>query len=148
MKMRAITAIAAATGMSAILGVTQPVCAAEISQGDIKNLQQLVLRQQEQINIQAAQIRMLNEKLDSVLGKTEQNSTAIAAKADKQEVENLQTEAMVVSNSLKWTSRSMARSTGPDSGRTTATPARCTSSTIISPRPGWAWMPPPLSARA
>ena len=101
MKMRAITAIAAVTGMSAIAGVFQPACGAEISESDIKNLQQLVLRQQEQINTQAGQIRMLSEKLDSVLGKTEQNSTAIAAKADKQEMENLQTEAMVVSKQPK-----------------------------------------------
>lgn len=101
MKMRAITTIAAVTGMSAILGVSQPACGAEISDSDIRNLQQLVIRQQEQIDVQAGQIRMLSEKLDSVLGKTEQNSTAIAAKADKQEVENLQTEAMVVSKQPK-----------------------------------------------
>ena len=101
MEMRAITAIAATAGISAILGAAYPVCAAEISESDIQNLQQLVRRQQEQIDTQAGQIRMLSEKLDSVLGKTEQNSTAIAAKTAKQEAENLRTEAMVVSKQAK-----------------------------------------------
>ena len=95
------TAIAMVTGLSAMVGVSLTANAANISENDIKNLQQLVISQQQQLDAQAKQIKMLSEKLDSVLGKTEQNSTAIAAKADKNEVENLKTDTMVVSKQPK-----------------------------------------------
>lgn len=101
MKLRTIAAIATATGVSALIGAPHPALAAGLSDSEARELKQLVIRQQQQLDAQASQIRMLSEKLDGVLGKTEQNSTAIAAKADKKEVENLQTEAMVVSKQPK-----------------------------------------------
>ena len=96
MRKRTLTAIAMATGLSAIVGVSSPACATDISESDIKNLQQLVIRQQQQLDSQAEQIKALNDKLNSVLGKTEENTASIDTKADKKDFENLKTDTMVV----------------------------------------------------
>lgn len=101
MRKRTLTAIAAATGLSAIVCVSSPACATDISASDIKNLQQLVIRQQQQLDSQAGQIKALNDKLNSVLGKTEENTASIDTKADKKDVENLKTDTMVVSKQPK-----------------------------------------------
>ncbi len=86
-----------ATAMLVASGSPGSVLAVEVSEADLKALQELVIRQQQQLDAQAGQIRALNDKLDGVLGKTEQNTASIAAKADRQDVENLKSDKLVSS---------------------------------------------------
>jgi hypothetical protein len=90
-----VFALSAAVVLS--LAPVQPACSGGADEGAIQALQQLVKNQQQQLDAQANEIETLKGMLNSLLGQTEQNTAAIAEKADQKEMENLQSESMVVS---------------------------------------------------
>ncbi len=86
-----------AAGTSFALGGQMTALAGSMSGGSMQDLETLVKNQQSQLDTQASEIAALKEKLNALLGQTEQNKEALADKVDKKEIESLQTDKMVVS---------------------------------------------------
>ena len=92
-------AYALAAGTSLLLAISNPAHAG--GSGELKDLQQLVNSQQQQLDAQAGEIAALKEALNALLSQNEQTKSAIAEKADKKDIENLHTDTMVVSKNAK-----------------------------------------------
>lgn len=90
-----------ATKAALFIGIASTVSAGGTDNENIKDLERLVQRQQQQIDVQASEIEALKEMLHALLGQTEQNKTAIAAKADKQDLQNIHNESLVLSKNPK-----------------------------------------------
>lgn len=82
--------VALTAGLTLTAGFPQPDALGQ-------DLEKLVQNQQQQLDAQAAEIQLLKEQLSLLLGKTAQNTEAIATKADKKDVEEVETAKMVVS---------------------------------------------------
>jgi TolA-binding protein len=65
--------------------------------GSAYDLERMVKEQQKQLDTQAGEIAELKEQLKALLGTTEKNKEALAAKVDKEEIENLKIDRMVSS---------------------------------------------------
>lgn len=88
--------ITLAAGASLLLAVSGPACAEMKGEGQLEDLHQVVKSQQQQLDAQASEIQALKEKLNTLLGQTDKNSTAAAAKVDKKDTENLKKTDLVV----------------------------------------------------
>ena len=84
------------TGAALICSVSASAVAGSGATGTY-DLEQVVKEQQRQLDIQASEIAELKEQLKAILGTTRQNREALAAKADKEDVENLKVDKMVSS---------------------------------------------------
>lgn len=85
--------LAMAVGTSFVF--TAGLASAGSGTGTIQDLEELVIRQQQQLDSQASEIAALKEQLSILLGTAEKNKEALAAKVDKEEFNKMKTDKMV-----------------------------------------------------
>ncbi|MBU0960520.1 MAG: hypothetical protein KKH60_03255 [Proteobacteria bacterium] len=86
--MATTTSLVLALSSAAVAGSGSPT---------VTELDRIVQEQQHQLSVQSGEIALLKEQLNALLGVTEKNKEALAAKVDKEEVEKLKLDKMVSS---------------------------------------------------
>ncbi len=90
-------AIVVMAGLSVCMAGTASVTEAgmEMRSGNIENI---VKQQQQQLDSQASEIQALKEQLKALLNSTKDNKEVLAKKVDREEIESINTDKMVVSS--------------------------------------------------
>ena len=91
------TVVAATVAIATVCASAGSSIAGSHPGGKLHDLEELVQRQQQQLDSQAGEIAALKEQLKTLLGTTEQNKEALTTKADKEEIKNLPLNKMVAS---------------------------------------------------
>lgn len=89
-------AISVAAGTSVLLALAGSAVAGPGALS-VTDLDRIVQEQQHQLSVQSSEIALLKEQLNALLGVTEKNKEALAAKVDKEEVEKLKLDKIVSS---------------------------------------------------